>query len=86
MMDEYMKFGIENHPSISSEYLNFLVTNSVDRGQEGGDLEHVGKMEGHLDEVENLAKGAKSDAGYESNAIDLFKKRVEKMKRKVEKK
>ena len=39
-------------------------------------------MEERLDEVEKLAKGAKSATGYESNAIDLLMKRVEKVESK----
>ena len=33
-----MKYGIENHPSIFSEYVKFLVTNTPSRG-EGVDVE-----------------------------------------------
>jgi len=86
MMEEYMRFGIENHPSISSEYVKFLITNSVTKDQEEGGLEEVKKVEERLDEVEKLSRGSKSDAGSASNAIDHLMKRVENIEKKGEKK
>ena len=35
VMEDYMRYGIENHPSISSEHGKFLVTNSS-RDNTGG--------------------------------------------------
>ena len=82
MMKEYMQYGIENHPSISSEYVKFLVTNYPSRGQ-GNDIgEKVNVMVDRLGEVEKVAKGRKTATGSASNAIDHLKRRTEKVEKK----
>jgi len=86
IMEEYMRYGIENHPSISSEYVIFLTTNSAARGKEGGGEEMFERLEERVDEVEKVAKGAKYAAGTVSNGLDQLKNRAEKMEKKVEKK
>ena len=73
MMDKYMCFGIENHPSISSKYFKFLVTSSSSRDQ-GGELdERFEKLEEKLWEVERVAKDVNFAAGSTSNASDQIK-------------
>ena len=77
-----MCVGIENHPSISSEYVKFLVTESSSRVQ-GSELEKIfEKMEAEVVEIERVAKGTKSASGYASNAIDHLKKKVKKIEKK----
>ena len=82
MMHEYMRYWIENHPSISSEYVKFLVTNSSTREQGSGMEDKIEKMEERLDEVEKVATGAKSTSGSASNVLDHLKRRVEKVEKK----
>ena len=36
VMEEYMRYGIENNLSISSEYVKFIVTKSSSRDETGG--------------------------------------------------
>ena len=82
VMEDYMKYGIENHPSISSEYVKFLVTNTpLSSGGECLD-ERVEILEAKIVEVDRTAKGAKSTAGSAANSLDLVKKRVDKLEKK----
>ena len=82
MIDEYMKFGIENHPSISSEYVNFLVPNSGGKGHGDGGGDKFERLEERVTEVEKVANSAKSASGSAANGLDLLKKRVEKVENK----
>jgi len=82
MMDEYMRFGIDNHPSISSECVKFLVTNSGGRGQGYGGGDKFERLDERITEVEKVAKSAKLASGSASNGLDLLKKRVEKVENK----
>ena len=63
MMDEYMRFGMKNHPSISSEYVKFLVINSGGRGQGDGGGDKFERLEERVTEVEKVVKSAKSASG-----------------------
>lgn len=82
VMEGYMKYGIENCPSISSEYVKFLVTNTPLISGGEGLKERVDKLEEMIVEVERSAKGAKYAAGSAANGLDLIKKRVDKLEKK----
>ena len=79
VMEEYMKYGIDNHTSISSEYVKFLMTNSSSRGETSGGGDKLDGLEERMTEVEKVAKGVKSSAGSAYNAVDQLKKKVEKI-------
>ena len=78
-----MRYGIEIHPSISSEYIKLLVTNSPSRGQGNEIGGKVDVMVDMLGEVDNAAKGAKTTARSTSNVIDRLKRRIAKVEKKI---
>ena len=72
VMQDYTKYGIAHHPSISSEYVKFLV---IQHGEsDTGALDKVVELETKLDSVEKIAKAAKSSAATANNSIDQMKK------------
>ena len=79
VMEEYMKYGIDNHTSISSEYVKFLMTNSSSRGETSGGGDKLDGLEERMTEVEKVTKGLNSTAGSFSNTANQLKKKVEKI-------
>ena len=77
-----MRYMIENHPSISSEHAEFLVTNTPSSSAGEGLKERVVKLEKNMVEVERTSKGVKSVSGSASNGLDLVNKRVDKLEKK----
>ena len=77
-----MKYGIENHPSISSEYFNFLVTNYPSRDQGSATEVKLDAMVDTIGESENIAKGENTVAGSAYNTISHLKRMLEKMEKK----
>jgi len=57
VMEEYTRYGIENHPSISSEYVKFLVTNSSSRDETSKCGDKLDGLEERMTEVEKVKKG-----------------------------
>ena len=82
MVEKYMRYGIEKYPSISSEYVKFLVTDSPSRGHENEIREKVDVMVDMIGEVEKVTKGEKTAIGSASNVIDHLKRRMEKVEKK----
>ena len=72
-MKEYLKVGIKNHPSISSEYVRFLIQKSA-----VGKVEKLSKeneaLRTRLTEVESLAREAKRKGETALNRADEAKK------------
>ena len=76
-----MRYGIENHPSITSEYVKFLVTSSSYGGN--SEVENtIQKLEDKVSELERTAKGAKTGAESAENSLELLKKKLDKLENK----
>ena len=72
-MQEYQKHGIENHPTISVEYVRFLVTHSG-QGSIAQFKRDLAKLETSVDELASVAKAAQSTAGTALNRAEEAKK------------
>ena len=81
MMDEYIMYGIENHPSISLERVKKLITNSASRNSSRGDK--LEELEARVSEVEKVATGTKLGTRISSKSLDNLKKRVKKLEKKT---
>ena len=72
VMREYMKHGIENHPSMASEYVRFLVANSG--------LSKIDKMEARLLALEEENKTLKRDVAQADKAAKSAANKAEEAK------
>ena len=78
VMDEYMRRGFGTHPSISAQYLSFLVHS---RGKDADQTDSkvnkaLTKMEDKVEDVEKIAKEARSAASSVANGLDQLKTKV----------
>ena len=74
VMQEYSKFGIANRPSISSEYVKFLVIQNGER--DAGDNEKIDDLIARIESTDKIARAAKSAAASASNGLDQLKKQI----------
>ena len=72
VMREYMRHGIENHPSMASEYVRFLVANSG--------LSKIDKMESRLKALEEENKILKRDVAQADKAAKSAANKAEEAK------
>ena len=77
---EYMKHGFADHPSISSQYVKFLLTS---KGEETAKLEakfalEIKALKELVAKATQAAKDAKAAAALASNGVDQLKKKSEK--------
>ena len=72
-MKEYLRVGIKNHPSISSEYVRFLIQKSAVGKVEKLQSQNA-MLESRLTEVETIAKEAKRKGETALNRADEAKK------------
>ena len=72
VMREYMRHGIENHPSMASEYVRFLVANSG--------LSKIDKMEGRLKALEEENKVLRRDVAQADKAAKSAANKAEEAK------
>ena len=63
VMEEYSRYGIENHPSVAAQYVKFLVQNRVDE-----------TMKKTVDDALHTAEEAKSMAASVSNGLDQLER------------
>ena len=73
VMREYSRYGIENHPSISSEYVRFLVANSGLTKIEALSLK-CDKMATEVKEAKVSATAAQKAANTAANKADMVEK------------
>mmetsp|Transcript_13572 Transcript_13572/g.15820 ORF Transcript_13572/g.15820 Transcript_13572/m.15820 type:complete len:203 (-) Transcript_13572:164-772(-) len=81
VMREYMRHGIENHPSISSEYVRFLVANcGLSRLQklETTTLQLQSDLKSNMAEMKKTMESVKKMAASASNKADQVEKAVKK--------
>ena len=76
VMQEYTKYGIAHHPSISSEYVKFLVIQNGEK--ESGSNERIDELESKIESTDKIARAAKSAAASASNGLDQLKKQLNK--------
>lgn len=69
VMKEYVKHGIENHPSVASEYVRFLVANTGHAKVEQLDTK-VEKLESTIKSLETRLKAAEKSATTAANRAD----------------
>ncbi len=69
IMREYMRYGIENHPSIASEYVRFLVAHSALPKVEAVNSKLV-KVQDSLSTLSNKIKTLEKDAKTAANKAD----------------
>ena len=83
VMDEFLKFGFGAHPSVSSQYLSFLVdSRGRDADQNNSKFsKSLSKLEDKVDAVEKVAKEARSSAGTTANGLDQLKNKVNNLSR-----
>ena len=72
-MKEYLRVGIKNHPSISSEYVRFLIQNSG-VGKVAKLQSENAILRSKLTEVETIARDAKRKGETALNRADEAKK------------
>ena len=81
VMREYSKYGIENHPSVSSEYVRFLVANSGLSKIESLS-QKCDKMSTEVKEAKGTASAAQKAANTAANKTDVLEKAVAKAAKK----
>ena len=72
VMREYMKYGLENHPSMASEYVRFLVANSG--------LSKMDRMEARLKKLEEENKDLKREVAQADKAAKSAANKAEEAK------
>ena len=77
VMRDYMKHGIENHPSISSEYVRFLVANAGLNKMEVL-VEDVKKVKANVKDLTKSIKTVEKTATTASNKADQAFKEAKK--------
>ena len=80
VMREYSKYGIENHPSISSEYVRFLVANSGLSKIEALSSQCV-KMASDVKDAKASATAAQKAANSAANKADVVERAVKAAKK-----
>ena len=82
-MDEYMQYGFGSHPSVASQYLNFLVdSRGADVDQSDTKLSKaVSKLDSKVEAIEKTAKEARSAASTAANGLDQLKTKVANLSR-----
>ena len=77
-MQDYQKFGIQNHPAISAEYVRFLVSHSA-QGAISRFEKELTDLKKKYEEINSIAKAAQSSANTATNkakeAKDLAQKK-----------
>ena len=74
-MQEYQAHNIENHSSISGEYMRFLIANWG--GNKAGDesIGSINELTAKLAEVKKIALGEKTVSSTTSNILDELKRK-----------
>ena len=82
-MEDYMEFGLGDHPAVASQYLNFLVDSKGEESDEKDSVmaQSLSKLETKADSIEKLAKEARSAASTTANGLDQLKTKVANLSR-----
>ena len=81
VMQDYMSYNIEHHPSISSEYVKFLVLNhgssseSENSGNNGVESK-LSDLQAKVVTVEKIAKATREKQSSTANSLAQLKERV----------